>query len=76
MGTILVGVMMVFATIAAASQLALHDHKSRKALVGTSGMFVIVLMYASPLSIIISIFHGVVTFCSGIYNITFESNAS
>eukprot|EP00253_Pinus_taeda_P031867 PITA_31867 len=52
MVTILVGVMMVFASIATVSQLALHDHKSRKTLVGTSGMIATVVMYASPLSVI------------------------
>eukprot|EP00253_Pinus_taeda_P031868 PITA_31868 len=49
---ILVGVIMVFASIATVSQLAFHDHKSRKTMVGTSGMIVTVAMYASPLSII------------------------
>lgn len=49
---IVVGVLMVFAAIATVSQLALHDHKSRKMLVGTSGMIVTVVMYASPLSIV------------------------
>lgn len=52
MVAILVGVIMLFASIATVSQLALHDHKSRKTMVGTSGMIVTVVMYASPLSII------------------------
>lgn len=49
---IVAGVITVFAAIATVSQLALHDHKSRKMLVGTSGMIVTVVMYASPLSIV------------------------
>lgn len=47
-----VGVMTVFASVAIVSLLALHDHKHRQTLVGTSGMIVSVVMYASPLSIV------------------------
>ena len=66
---IVVGVITVFAAIGTVSQLALHDHKSRKMLVGTSGMIVTVVMYASPLSIVVSIFDGIVTFSNGIYKV-------
>ena len=51
----IVGVMLVFASISTVSLLALRDQKHRKMLVGTSGMIVTVVMYASPLSIIVSI---------------------
>jgi len=51
----IVGVMLVFASISTVSLLALRDQKHRKMLVGTSGMVVTVVMYASPLSNIRSV---------------------
>ena len=52
--TILV-VIMVFASISTVSLVSLDDKKHRKMLVGTSGMIVTVVLYASPFSIAVSI---------------------
>lgn len=59
-------VMMLFSYIAIVSLLSFDDHKHRKILLETLGIISTVVMYGSPFSIIVSIFHGVVTFNSGI----------
>lgn len=49
-----IGVLMVFGTIAITSFLAVHDHNKRKAIVGTAGLVATAILYASPLSVIVS----------------------
>eukprot|EP00253_Pinus_taeda_P001747 PITA_01747 len=48
----LVGVFTLFGTVATISFFALHDHKHKKVLVGTTGMVATVTLYGSPLSVI------------------------
>lgn len=48
-------VLVVFATIVIASFCGVHDHKQKKVLVGTTGMVATGILYASPLSVIVSI---------------------
>ena len=55
MARTIVGVIMAFASISTVSLVAFDDKKHRKMLVGTSGMIVTVVLYASPLSIAVSI---------------------
>eukprot|EP00253_Pinus_taeda_P012422 PITA_12422 len=47
-----IGVLMVFGTIAITSFLAVHDHNKRKAFVGTAGLVATAILYVSPLSVI------------------------
>lgn len=47
-----VGVLVVFGTIAMTSFLALHNRNSKKVVVGTAGMVATVILYGSPLSVI------------------------
>ena len=49
-----IGVLMVFRTIAITSFLAVHDHNKRKVVVGTAGLVATAILYASPLSVIVS----------------------
>ena len=49
-----IGVLMVFGTIAITSFLAVHDHNKRKAVLGTAGLVATAILYASPLSVIVS----------------------
>ena len=51
----IVVVIMVFASISTVSLVSLDDKNHRKILVGTSGLIVTVVMYASPLSVGVSI---------------------
>ena len=57
MGRIVAGVFVMFVTIAIISLCVVHDHEHKKVLVGTVGMIGIVIIYASPLSIIVSILY-------------------
>ncbi|KAH9308840.1 hypothetical protein KI387_036751, partial [Taxus chinensis] len=52
MARLLVGVLTLFASIAAVSLFALHDRRHKKLLVGTAGMVATVILYGSPLSVI------------------------
>ncbi|XP_057818150.2 bidirectional sugar transporter SWEET3b-like [Cryptomeria japonica] len=47
-----VGVVMVFGSIATVSFVAMHDRKHKQFLVGTAGMVATVVLYSAPLSII------------------------
>lgn len=49
-----IGVLMVFGTIAITSFLAVHDQNKRKAVVGTAGLVATAILYVSPLSVIVS----------------------
>ena len=57
MGRIAAGVFVMFATIAIISFCVVHDHEHKKVLVGTVGIIATVILYASPLSIIVSILY-------------------
>jgi solute carrier family 50 protein (sugar transporter) len=54
MAGMVAGALVVFGTIAIASFCAVHDHRHKKVLLGTSGMVATVILYASPLSVIVS----------------------
>jgi len=47
-----VGLLVIFGTIATSSVCAFHDHKHKKLFVGTAGVAATVILYASPLSVI------------------------
>ena len=57
MGRIVASVFVMFVTIAIISLCVVHDHEHKKVLVGTVGMIATVILYASPLSIIVSILY-------------------
>lgn len=55
-GMMVVGLFLVFCTIAIFSFYGLHDHKHKKIVVGTVGTVATVILYASPLSVIKLVF--------------------
>lgn len=57
MSMMVVGLLLLFGTIAISSFCVVHDHKHRKTLVGTAGMVATVILYASPLSVIGLVIH-------------------
>lgn len=52
MGMMVVGLLVLFGTIATCSVCAFHDDKHKKIFVGSAGMVATVILYASPLSVI------------------------
>ena len=54
MTRMVMGVLLVFGTIAMASVFAVHDHNHKKVVVGTAGIVSTVILYGSPLSVIVS----------------------
>ena len=53
----IVAVLVVFGTIAIISLCVFHDHKNRKVLVGTAGMAATIILFVSPLSVIVRILY-------------------
>ena len=69
MGRIVAGVFVMFVTIAIISLCVVHDHEHKKVLVGTVGMIATVILYASPLSIIVSILYIALIFINAYFTI-------
>ena len=57
MAWMVVGVFVMFGTIAIISLGVVHPHEQKKVLVGTVGMIATASLYVSPLSVIVSIFY-------------------
>lgn len=57
MSIMVVGLLLVFGTIAISSFCVVHDHKHKKTLVGTAGTVFTVILYGSPLSVIGLVIH-------------------
>ena len=68
-GRIVAVVFVIFVTIEIISLCVVHDHEHKKVLVGTVGMIAIFILYASPLSIIVSILYITLIFINACFTI-------